>query len=129
MNDQSNILDGEFVLEAEWAKANRITPRTAARYRQQGLPWADFGGKVWIYVPGSREWLAKRISASKSEAEWRCHKVKRPAKDGGPSTKIGRKLRSQRSATLTDPAPARQATSVIATIDLRAASRERRWLR
>ena len=49
------------MLEAEWAKANRITPRTAARYRQQGLPWADFGGKVWIHVPGSREWLAKRI--------------------------------------------------------------------
>ena len=60
MNDP-NILRDEFVPEAAWAEANGVNQRTAARYRQQGLPWAEFGGRVFIHVPGSREWLAKRI--------------------------------------------------------------------
>ena len=26
-----------------------------------GMPWALWGGKVHIYLPGAREWLAARI--------------------------------------------------------------------
>ena len=53
--------------------------------------------------------------------------MKRPVEPDGPSPKISKGVPAQ--VTLSDQAGTRQATSVIATIDLRAASRERRWLR
>ena len=26
-----------------------------------GLPYMEWGGKIWIYVPGARDWVASRI--------------------------------------------------------------------
>jgi hypothetical protein len=63
MNRQStaNILDG-YVLEEDFARENKISPRTSAEYRKQpnGLPYALWGGRVYIHVQGGREYLAAR---------------------------------------------------------------------
>jgi hypothetical protein len=57
-----NILDGEYQLEADWSRDHNVRPRTTMRYRKEpdGLPWVKFGGRVYIHLPGSREWLKRR---------------------------------------------------------------------
>jgi hypothetical protein len=57
-----NIL-ADFVPEDEFAKANKIAPRTVRKYRSQpnGLPYAKFGGVVHIHVPKAREWLLASV--------------------------------------------------------------------
>jgi hypothetical protein len=57
-----NILDG-FLPEEDFAKANGICRRTSARYRKQpdGLPYTEFGGRIFIDVPGARAWLERRV--------------------------------------------------------------------
>lgn len=58
----TNILD-DYVPEAAFAEANGVGQRTISRYRNEpnGLPYMVWGGKVWIHVPGARDWIASRI--------------------------------------------------------------------
>ena len=49
----TNILD-EYELEAEFAAANGVHQRTVARARQQGMPFMEWGGRIWIHVPGAK---------------------------------------------------------------------------
>jgi hypothetical protein len=56
------ILAG-YVPEGEFAKSNGIGRRTVWRYRNQpnGLPSVEFGGRIYIPIEESREWLRARI--------------------------------------------------------------------
>jgi hypothetical protein len=58
----ADILAG-YAEQDEFAKANRISSRTVARYRNQpnGLPWVEFGGKVRIPLDLGKDWLRSRI--------------------------------------------------------------------
>ena len=59
----ANILEAHYQLETDFAREHELNVATVRRYRNQpdGLPFARFGGKVYIHIPGAREWLAKRI--------------------------------------------------------------------
>jgi len=56
------ILD-EYQHHAEFAKDNGICERTLSRYRNEpdGIPFMQFGGKIFIHIPGARKWLERRI--------------------------------------------------------------------
>jgi hypothetical protein len=61
MSNPENLLDG-FETEANWSKQHKISARTAQRYRlRDGLPWAEFGGRVYIDTKGAKEWFVKRV--------------------------------------------------------------------
>jgi hypothetical protein len=57
-----NILE-DFQPQDEFAAEHGVSEHTVARYRKEpdGLPYAVFGGKIHIHLPGAREWMAKRI--------------------------------------------------------------------
>jgi hypothetical protein len=57
-----NILDG-YVTQDEFAAAHNIHPRTATRYRRQadGLPYIEFGGKIYINIEAARAWLSRQV--------------------------------------------------------------------
>ena len=57
------LLSNEYVTEAKFAEANGIHQRTAARYRNEpdGLPFVEFGGRIYIHLPRAREWLEARV--------------------------------------------------------------------
>jgi hypothetical protein len=59
----ANILAGDYALEDDWAAQNGISKRSVERYRAQpdGLPFVEFGGRIHIPIPESREWLRSRI--------------------------------------------------------------------
>jgi hypothetical protein len=61
MISTENLLS-DYQLEDDFARANHVSSRTVARYRNQpdGLPYAIWGGKVLIHIPGARVWLAKK---------------------------------------------------------------------
>ena len=58
-------LDPEFLNQYErettWAPAQGITYRTCKRYRDQGMPFLNWGGCVFIPKREAREWIASRI--------------------------------------------------------------------
>ena len=61
MTPDARILD-DYVEEAEFARANNISTRTSARYRNQpnGLPYLEWGGKIYIHLKGAREVVRAR---------------------------------------------------------------------
>lgn len=56
-----NLLD-DYALEDDCAKAWGVDRRTIARYRNEpnGLPFMKLGGRVYIHLPGAREWVKRR---------------------------------------------------------------------
>jgi hypothetical protein len=61
MTDASILED--YVAEAEFAEAHRLSQRTVARYRKQpdGLPFVEFGGRIFIHIPSAKTWLNDRL--------------------------------------------------------------------
>jgi hypothetical protein len=59
----SNRFLDEYQLADEWAAEHDIHKRTAARYRQQvnGLPYLEFGGRIYIPRKEGDEWIRSRI--------------------------------------------------------------------
>ncbi|MGM5025732.1 hypothetical protein AB8B02_05860 [Tardiphaga sp. 862_B3_N4_1] len=57
-----SILEG-YVTEQQFADSAKISSRTVARYRGQkdGLPYLEFGGKIYIPVEGARDWLRSKV--------------------------------------------------------------------
>jgi hypothetical protein len=53
----------EFQLEAEWSAEHDVNPRTTARYRQlpDGLPFLQFGGRVYIPRKAAEDWIHARV--------------------------------------------------------------------
>jgi hypothetical protein len=57
----AHILDG-FIPKRDFAEANGVTPRSVDRYRNEGLPWMMWGGKVFIGpTADARAWLEARV--------------------------------------------------------------------
>lgn len=58
----ANILEG-YTEHGLWSEANNISARTTARYRNQpdGLPWVEFGGKIYIPNDEAAAWLKSRV--------------------------------------------------------------------
>jgi hypothetical protein len=59
MNARS-VLEG-FVTEEQFARDNDVSVRTSRRYRLQpdGMPYVEWGGKIYIHLETSREWLLR----------------------------------------------------------------------
>jgi hypothetical protein len=57
-----SILEG-YQHEAVFASANKISQRTVARYRNEadGLPFVEFGGRVFIPIAEAKAWLQARV--------------------------------------------------------------------
>jgi hypothetical protein len=52
----------DFTPQDDWAREHNTTPRTAGRYRQQGLPWTLWNGQVYIGPKAeARQWLLGRV--------------------------------------------------------------------
>jgi hypothetical protein len=62
MTATPSILD-DYVAEAEFAEAHNLSQRTVARYRKQpnGLPFVEFGGRIFIHIPSAKAWLDARL--------------------------------------------------------------------
>ncbi|MFO1125100.1 MAG: hypothetical protein U1E25_07350 [Methylocystis sp.] len=62
MNNNAGVLAG-YVDEVTFAAEARISQRTSARYRKQpdGLPYVEFGGRIYIPLTEAREWLGAKI--------------------------------------------------------------------
>ncbi|OKO69391.1 hypothetical protein AC629_41235 [Bradyrhizobium sp. NAS80.1] len=58
----TSILDG-YITEVDFAVEAKISSRTVARYRSQpdGLPYLEFGGRIYIPIDGAREWLKAKV--------------------------------------------------------------------
>lgn len=58
----TSILDG-YMLESTFAANAKVSPRTIARYRNQpdGLPYVEFGGRIYIPIADARAWLSGRV--------------------------------------------------------------------
>ena len=63
MSDKSSafVLD-DYALEEDFAVANGCSTRTTARMRREpdGLPWMLWNGKVYVYLPGARAYVARK---------------------------------------------------------------------
>ncbi|WLA79011.1 hypothetical protein [Bradyrhizobium elkanii] len=62
MSATQSILDG-YIREEQFALNEGISTRTSARYRAQanGLPFVEFGGKIYIPIEEARNWLRDRV--------------------------------------------------------------------
>jgi hypothetical protein len=60
----ASILDG-YAPEGEFARDNKLSPRTVAEYRKQpnGLPFVMWGGQVYIPIEQARQYLAARVKS------------------------------------------------------------------
>jgi hypothetical protein len=59
---EADILAG-YAEQEQFARINRISPRTVARYRNRpdGLPSVAFGGKVFIPIDEASAWLKSQV--------------------------------------------------------------------
>jgi hypothetical protein len=57
----AKLLSDEYVLESQFADENEIHQRTSARYRQLGMPYLEYRGRIYIHIPGGRKWLEGRV--------------------------------------------------------------------
>lgn len=57
-----SILAG-YLTEQDFADGAKISVRTVARYRSMpdGLPYVEFGGRIYIPIEDAREWLRNRV--------------------------------------------------------------------
>jgi hypothetical protein len=62
MQKPPSVLDG-YVSETAFAAGANISPRTCSRYRNQpdGLPYVEFGGRIYYPLEEARAWLASKI--------------------------------------------------------------------
>ena len=53
----------DYQPEADFAAELGVSRHTVARYRAEpdGLAYVMLGGRVYIHIPGAKEWMAKRI--------------------------------------------------------------------
>jgi hypothetical protein len=59
----SNRFLEEYQLAADWAVEHDVHQRTVDRYRQQpdGLPFLEFGGKIYIPRKAAEDWIRARV--------------------------------------------------------------------
>jgi hypothetical protein len=56
---QTNIL-ADYQPEADFAAEVNVSQRTVARHRHRpnGIPFMERGGRIWIHVPGAKQYFA-----------------------------------------------------------------------
>ena len=57
----SDFFHIEYTPQPEWSAKHNISDRTTARYRQLGLPFLVFGGRIYIPNRECDEWIRSRI--------------------------------------------------------------------
>lgn len=64
METNPTLLDG-YVTEPTFAAGANISQRTCTRYRNQpdGLPYVEFGGRIYIPIAEARAWLECKIKS------------------------------------------------------------------
>ena len=55
------LANKRYLSQTRWAKEKRVTTRTAARHREQGLPWLAWGGEIYIPEVEGDEYIAARV--------------------------------------------------------------------
>jgi hypothetical protein len=61
-DDDLLILNGaRYWKQARWSRDKKVTVRTAARHRELGLPWLDWGGEVYIPEADGDAYIAGRL--------------------------------------------------------------------
>jgi hypothetical protein len=61
-DDDLLVLNGKrYLKQARWSREKNINARTTALHRQQGLPWLDWGGEVYIPEIEGDAYIAARI--------------------------------------------------------------------
>jgi hypothetical protein len=52
----------DYALEDDVAERWDVDKRTLARYRNEpnGLPFMRLGGRIYIHIPGAKEWVKRR---------------------------------------------------------------------
>jgi hypothetical protein len=50
----------DYQPEAEFAEEVHVSQRTVARHRNKpnGLPYMEWAGRIWIHVPGAKQYFA-----------------------------------------------------------------------
>jgi hypothetical protein len=58
----ASVLAG-YTEQAVWSRINKVSTRSTARYRNlpDGLPWVEFGGRIYIPNSEAAAWLKSRI--------------------------------------------------------------------
>jgi len=61
--DANPLASYDYEPEEVWAARHGITPRTAARYRNEpdGLPYLKWGGRVFIPTEQAAEYIRSRV--------------------------------------------------------------------
>jgi len=66
-----------FLKQSRWSHEKGVSDRTTARHRQQGLPWLDWGGEIYIPEIEGDAYIAARVKrrgrASRMYREYREH--------------------------------------------------------
>jgi hypothetical protein len=57
----------DYKLQSDFANEENISEKTASRYRAEGLPWVRWRGKIWIHIPGSKQFLANRTASQTAQ--------------------------------------------------------------
>jgi hypothetical protein len=61
-DDDLLVLHGKrYWKQGRWSRDKKINIRTAARHRQQGLPWLDWGGEVYIPELEGDAYIVSRV--------------------------------------------------------------------
>jgi hypothetical protein len=56
------VLHGKrYWKQRRWSRDKKINIRTAARHRQLGLPWLDWGGEIYIPEDEGDAYIASRV--------------------------------------------------------------------
>jgi hypothetical protein len=78
----------EFQLEAEWSVEHDVNPRTTARYRQlpDGLPYLEFGGKIYIPRKAAEDWIRGRVQWPNRRQRGRPRNSEAPTRTVQPAT-------------------------------------------
>jgi hypothetical protein len=50
----------DYQPEADFAADAKVSQRTVARHRREpnGIPFMEWGGRIWIHVPGAKQYFA-----------------------------------------------------------------------
>ena len=64
--DKQEDFLAEFKPREEFASELGVTGRTIQRYEHEpdGLPHMYLGGRDYVYVPGAKAWLARRVRSA-----------------------------------------------------------------
>jgi hypothetical protein len=75
---EADIFPDDYDLERDWARGAGISQRTSARHRNKpnGLPFLDWGGKIWIPRRGGAEYIQSLVKRRNPRGHRRGHSAR-----------------------------------------------------